>query len=61
MAEYRDCIERAQRLAVVKEAYLSHTDQGIQAVKDEDLLIYLRWLVCHLHSVKMFNQYLRVC
>ncbi|XP_064604712.1 uncharacterized protein LOC135469969 isoform X2 [Liolophura sinensis] len=60
MAEYRDCIERAQRLAVVKEGYLSHTDQGIQAVKEEDLLIYLRWLVCHLHSVKMFNQYLRV-
>jgi len=36
------------------------TDIVLSVIKMEDLLIYLRFLVCHLHSTKRFNQYLRV-
>lgn len=61
MNEYKDCLQRAQRLSAVREAHISGKgDIAMQAVTMEDLLIYLRWLVCHLHAIKHFNQYLRV-
>ncbi|PVD25251.1 hypothetical protein C0Q70_15749 [Pomacea canaliculata] len=61
MNEYKDCLQRAQRLSAVREAHISgKSDIAMQAVTMEDLLIYLRWLVCHLHAIKHFNQYLRV-
>jgi len=59
-AEHRDCVERAQRLAVAKEALSSGSDFAAQSVKMEDLLIYLRHLICQHHSVRKVNQYLRV-
>ena len=62
MAEYNDCMERAQRLSAVREAFLegkSNPNAAIH-VKQDDLLIYLRWLVCHLQSLKKFNQFMRV-
>ncbi|XP_067931806.1 uncharacterized protein [Watersipora subatra] len=59
-AEYRDCLERAQRLAVAKEALSQNTDIAAQSVKREDLIIYLRWLICQHHAVKKVNQYLTV-
>nr|KAG5699494.1 hypothetical protein BaRGS_020053 [Batillaria attramentaria] len=59
----RECVRvigRAQRLSMVREAYLAGKgDATVQAVTMEDLLIYLRWLVCHLRAMKRFNQYLR--
>ncbi|XP_048257717.1 uncharacterized protein LOC124151794 isoform X2 [Haliotis rufescens] len=58
--EYHDCVQRAQRLSVARESLLEGKDTPITAIKMEDLLIYLRWLICNLHSVKQFNQYLRV-
>ena len=61
MNEYHDCIQRAHRLASVKENHLAgKSDSNVEFVTMEDLLIYLRWLVCHLHAMKHFNQYLRV-
>ena len=61
MAEYNDCHERAQRLAVAREMYLEgKLANSVLHIKQEDLLIYLRWLVCHLRSLKKFNQYMRV-
>ena len=61
MAEYNDCISRTQRLAAVRENYLDgKSANSLLYVKQDDLLIYLRWLVCHLHSLKRFNQYMKV-
>ncbi|RUS70525.1 hypothetical protein EGW08_021713, partial [Elysia chlorotica] len=39
---------------------LNKPDSAVSAINTEDLLIYLRWLVCHFHSVKRFNQFLKV-
>ncbi|KAK6176827.1 hypothetical protein SNE40_015054 [Patella caerulea] len=60
VTEYNDCRERAQRLSVAREAYLAGKDFGLPAVQTDDMLIYLRWLVCHLHSQKRIQQYLRI-
>ncbi|KAH9494550.1 hypothetical protein Btru_042420 [Bulinus truncatus] len=59
--EYKDCVQRAQRLSYARESMmLDHPESGATSVNMEDLIIYLRWLVCHLHSMKRFNQYLKV-
>ena len=60
MSEYNDCLSRAQRLSVARESHLAGNNTSLLSVKIDDLLIYLRWLVCHLHSIKMFNQFMRV-
>ncbi|KAL8592205.1 hypothetical protein ACOMHN_030880 [Nucella lapillus] len=61
MNEYHDCLQRAYRLSSVKENFMAgKEDANLSAVTMDDLLIYLRWLVCHLHAMKRFNQYLRV-
>lgn len=61
VTEYNDCVDRAERLSDAKESMLCGGDGGIMSVKLEDILIFLRWLVCHLHSLRMVHQYLRVC
>ncbi|XP_070191909.1 uncharacterized protein [Littorina saxatilis] len=61
MKEYNDCIQRAHRLAPTRENHLAgKAEASGTLVTMEDLLIYLRWLVCHQHAMKHFNQYLRV-
>ncbi|XP_059153793.1 uncharacterized protein LOC131939486 [Physella acuta] len=61
LSEYKDCVQRAHRLSSAREAlFLDHPESGVSSLNMEDLLIYLRWLVCHLHSMKKFNQYLKV-
>nr|KAI8733110.1 hypothetical protein BgiMline_029055 [Biomphalaria glabrata] len=61
LKEYKDCVQRAQRHAPAREALmLDRPESGITSLNMEDLIIYLRWLVCHLHSMKKFNQYLKV-
>ena len=60
MLEYNDCIQRAQRLSAAHESYMYNDNNALIAVKKDDLLIYLRWLISHLHSTKRFNQYMRV-
>ncbi|XP_041348511.1 uncharacterized protein LOC121368057 isoform X2 [Gigantopelta aegis] len=60
LAEYHDNMQRAQRLSVAREFLFSGNETPISVLKMEDLRIYLRWLVCHLHSVKKFNQYMKI-
>ena len=60
MEEYQDCLKRARRLAVACEATLSGSDSAMSVVTMEDLLIYTRWLVCMLHSVKAVHALIRV-
>ncbi|XP_052781335.1 uncharacterized protein LOC128217918 isoform X2 [Mya arenaria] len=60
LMEYNDCVQRANRLSVSRETYMCKKDYALGVLEMEDLLIYLRWLICNLHSTKRFNQYLRV-
>ncbi|KAL5014657.1 hypothetical protein ScPMuIL_008927 [Solemya velum] len=58
--EYNDCTQRAYRLAAAHEAYICNRDNALSTIKLEDLLIYLRWFVSHLHSMNRFHQYLKI-
>ncbi|EDO39453.1 predicted protein [Nematostella vectensis] len=60
MEEYHDAFQRARRLAVAREASLAGSESAMGAVTVEDLLIYTRWLVCYMHSVKRMHSFLRV-
>ncbi|XP_048579860.1 uncharacterized protein LOC5511107 isoform X2 [Nematostella vectensis] len=60
MEEYHDAFQRARRLAVAREASLAGSESAMGAVTIEDLLIYTRWLVCYMHSVKRMHSFLRV-
>ena len=59
MSEYNDCLARAQRLSVARESYLAGNSNALLSVKIDDAVIYLRWLICHLHSMKTFNQFMQ--
>ncbi|XP_044531340.1 uncharacterized protein LOC123246558 [Gracilinanus agilis] len=60
MKEYNDAVQRAERLAVARENLLMGKINPGQLVTQEDLAIYTKWLVCHLHSVRDIHSYLRV-
>ncbi|KAK6489965.1 hypothetical protein HHUSO_G6922 [Huso huso] len=60
MKEYDDTVQRARRLSVARESFLTEKGMPVNAVTQEDLVIYLQWLVCHLQSVKTIHNYLRV-
>ena len=60
MEEYHDCLQRARRLAVASEATLTGSDSAMSVVTMDDLLIYTRWFICMLHSVKKINGFIRV-
>ncbi|KAG7465708.1 hypothetical protein MATL_G00156270 [Megalops atlanticus] len=58
MGEYEDAVERAHRLAVSREKALTGRGNPINAITQEDVVIYLQWLVCHLHSIKTIHSFL---
>ncbi|CAG5117025.1 unnamed protein product, partial [Candidula unifasciata] len=59
--EYNDSVQRAQRLSLARETLMQDKpESAVTAVSLEDLQIYLRWLVCHLHSLKKFHQFFKV-
>ncbi|RXM28684.1 Coiled-coil domain-containing protein 162 [Acipenser ruthenus] len=60
MKEYDDTVQRARRLSVARESFLTEKGTPVNAVTQEDLVIYLQWLVCHLQSVKTIHNYLRI-
>ncbi|XP_041105837.1 uncharacterized protein si:ch73-242m19.1 [Polyodon spathula] len=60
MKEYDDTVQRARRLSVARESFLTEKGLSVNAVTQEDLVIYLQWLVCHLQSVRTIHNYLRV-
>ncbi|XP_067839991.1 putative uncharacterized protein C6orf183 [Heptranchias perlo] len=60
MKEYDDAVQRAQRLSIARECLLTETGNPSKSVTQEDVVIYLQWLVCHLHSVTTIHNYLRV-
>ena len=60
MLEYVDAVQRARRLAVSREKILTDRGNPVNVVTKDDVLIYLKWLVCHLHSVKTIHNFLHV-
>lgn len=60
MHEYFDCSARASRLAPSKEGFLMNNDSGADEVFLDDIYIYLRWYVSHLHSLMLYNKICRV-
>jgi len=58
LSEYNDSLQRSQRLSVARDTLLNNGSCAsvIQSVQVEDLLIYLRWLVCHFYAQKSFIQ-----
>ncbi|KAM9433885.1 uncharacterized protein ACWYII_017323 isoform 1-T1 [Salvelinus alpinus] len=60
VSEYEDAVQRARRLAVSREKVLTGRGNPINAVTQEDVTIYLTWLVCHLHASKTIHHFLTV-
>ncbi|XP_044282709.1 putative uncharacterized protein C6orf183 [Varanus komodoensis] len=60
MQEYDDAVQRAARLSVARENFLTGKGNPTNLVTWEDLTIYTQWLICHWHSVKAIHNYLRV-
>ncbi|XP_055490904.1 putative uncharacterized protein C6orf183 [Leucoraja erinacea] len=60
MKEHDDAVQRAQRLSVARECLLMESGDPSKCVTQDDIIIYLQWLVCHLHSVTPIHNFLRV-
>ncbi|KAM3930901.1 uncharacterized protein C6orf183 [Leptodactylus fuscus] len=60
MQEYADSVQRAQRLSVARECLLTGQKNSINLMTQEDLTIYMQWLICHLHSVKPIYSYVKI-
>ncbi|KAM3594364.1 uncharacterized protein V6R79_006445 [Siganus canaliculatus] len=58
--EYEDAVQRARRLSVSREKILTGRGNPANLLTQDDVVVYLRWLVCHLHSVKTVHNFLRV-
>ncbi|XP_050989917.1 uncharacterized protein si:ch73-242m19.1 [Labeo rohita] len=59
-SEFEDAVHRARRLAVSREKVLAGVESPIGVVTQEDVIIYLQWLICHLHCVKIIHNFLHV-
>ncbi|XP_077636167.1 uncharacterized protein LOC144244680 [Crocuta crocuta] len=57
--EYNDALQRAERLSVARENFLMGKNNPSNLVTQEDLTIYTKWLVCHLHSLRTIHHYLQ--
>nr|XP_019590619.1 PREDICTED: transmembrane protein FLJ37396 isoform X2 [Rhinolophus sinicus] len=59
MQEYSDALQRAERLSVAQENFLMGKNNPPNLVTQEDLTIYTKWFVCHLHSLRTIHHYLQ--
>nr|XP_034379600.1 LOW QUALITY PROTEIN: uncharacterized protein LOC117724113 [Arvicanthis niloticus] len=57
--EFNDSVQRAERLSVARENFLMGKNNRPDLVTLEDLAIYTRWLVCHLHALSTIHHYLQ--
>jgi hypothetical protein len=57
-SDYNDSMQRVNRLNLVRESVLiTHSCVGaVPALQNEDILIYMRWLICNFYSQKTFIQ-----
>ena len=54
-SEYDDSVARTRRLSVARDCLLATKPPPLSTVQRDDVLIYLRWLVSHLHSTKRLS------
>ncbi|XP_059257148.1 uncharacterized protein LOC132018346 [Mustela nigripes] len=59
MQEYNDAVQRAERLSVARENFLMGKSNPSNLVTQEDLTIYTKWFVCHLHSLTTIHHFLQ--
>ncbi|NP_001345491.1 coiled-coil domain containing 162 [Mus musculus] len=59
MQEFNDSVQRAERLSVARENLLMGKNNRPDLVTQEDLAIYTRWLVCHLHALRTIHHFLQ--
>uniref|UniRef100_A0AAQ6IJB5 Si:ch73-242m19.1 n=1 Tax=Anabas testudineus TaxID=64144 RepID=A0AAQ6IJB5_ANATE len=59
-AEYEDAVQRARRLSASREKILTGRGNTANLLTEGDVVIYLHWLICHLHSVQTIHNFLRV-
>ncbi|XP_062296819.1 uncharacterized protein si:ch73-242m19.1 [Scomber scombrus] len=59
-SEYEDAVQRARRLSASREKILTGRGNPGRLLTQDDAVIYVRWLVCHLHSVQNIHNFLRV-
>jgi len=58
--EYEDAVQRARRLSASRERTLTGRGNPASLLALDDVVIYLQWLVCHLHSAQTIDNFLRV-
>ena len=58
--EFDDAVARAHRLSKAREAVITNTEIPSSIIKNEDLMIYTRWLICHFHSIKKMQRFQQV-
>ncbi|KAI3367519.1 hypothetical protein L3Q82_026373, partial [Scortum barcoo] len=59
-SENEDAVQRARRLSASREKILTGRGNPANLLTQDDLTIYLRWLICHLHSARTIHNFLRV-
>nr|XP_018669782.1 putative uncharacterized protein C6orf183 [Ciona intestinalis] len=59
-AEYSDAKARAQRLSAAHHSFVLGDNKAIKSVQIDDVVIFLRWLISHLHSTKKVSSYIKV-
>ncbi|EDV29701.1 uncharacterized protein TRIADDRAFT_52371 [Trichoplax adhaerens] len=61
MSEYMDAIGRAKRLSCAHNAaVVGDLSRSLGSVNAEDIIIYLSWIICHLHSIKKINSFMKI-
>jgi hypothetical protein len=62
MSDYADTLQRAARLNGCRDALLNTNScaSSITLVEPEDVLIYLRWLICNFYAQKTFQHSIKL-
>ncbi|KAG7510523.1 hypothetical protein JOB18_024247 [Solea senegalensis] len=59
--EYEHSVQRARRLSASTEKILTAQNRdSSHLLTQDDVVIYLRWLLCHLHSIRTIHSFLTV-
>ncbi len=62
LSDYNDSLQRVRRLNACRDALVNTSScaSTTAQIEPEDILIYLRWLICHLYSQKTFQQAMKI-
>lgn len=62
LSDYNDTMQRVNRLNIVRESILNTHScvSSLPVIQNEDILIYMRWLICNFYAQKTFIQTMKV-